>query len=45
MQLLTTENFSGISEITTFKLQITCVSSISPSSQLGDVTYYVSDPQ
>jgi hypothetical protein len=45
VDLLMTEDFSGLTNITTFNLLITCVRQINPIGSLKPITYFITDSQ
>lgn len=44
LELLTLEEFSGLTHTSFFNVQVTCVRSITPTTTVPDFTYYVYDP-
>lgn len=44
VSIVATEEFSGLTDTTQFKLRVTCIRSITPSGSLADSTYFISDP-
>ena len=45
IELRTTETFSGLKHVTSFKVQVTCVRAILPTALVDDFTYFISDPK
>ena len=43
IELRATESFSGLTSVTKFSVQVNCVRSILPTTQLSDLTYFISD--
>jgi len=43
IELRATESFSGLTSITNFSVQINCVRAILPTTQVSDLTYFISD--
>jgi hypothetical protein len=43
IELRATESFSGLTSITKFGVQVDCVRSILPTTQVSDLTYFISD--
>ena len=45
IDLLVTEDFSGLTHITSFEVLVTCVRTISQATNTNDVIYFITDPQ
>lgn len=44
IDVIYTDEYSGLTKTDTFVLTVSCVSSIAPLAQLTDVIYYITDP-